>query len=182
MVVKIALTAQKGRGKDTFYEMAREIVPDLERVGFADALKDEFAEDTHVIFCRKHSVMNEFHDRIIRLVEDRTLMATGWQWYGEFCRQLYGDNYWINKFEQDMPDGNFVIADVRHPNEAEWCLQNGIYLIRIEGPDHRADDGRDTSHPSERHVPTLPVNKVIYNDGTLDYFRQQVHEIVGRRV
>lgn len=60
-----------------------------------------------------------------------------------------------------------VITDVRFANEARAITDAGGILVRVERPD--ADDG-DT-HASEVELDTYPVDKLVYNGGTV----QQLH-------
>jgi len=82
------------------------------------------------------------------------------------CRDAYG----------------IVVPDVRFPNEADAILELGGSLIRVirEGSsDHEVVESRD--HASETSVDLIAdddITHTIYNEGTLDEFRNTVHALV----
>lgn len=79
---------------------------------------------------------------------------------------------------QSIPDRklnliNFVIDDMRFPNEYEAIKNLGGIVIRIErdGYEH------DAEHPSEAHV--LPSDHTLKNDGTLEDLLRKVQAVTS---
>jgi len=94
----------------------------------------------------------------------------------EVGRELYGETFWVDRvLKQLTPDGNFVITDVRFPNEADAVRDIGGSLFRIARPGVQAANG----HASE-DIGKLRVDLVIPNTGDLDHFRAVVLEAVDR--
>lgn len=211
MSIQLALAARKGRGKDTFVEIAREIVPDLQRVGFADALKDQLFDMVN-FFIEDRPWTSTERKHLKQMLRERETMGLGWQWWGEFRRQLDGEDYWVNRLDRRLKawgfwQWDFVVADLRHDNEAVWCHKNNILVVRIEGPDHRAkyecdvqpwhqnssakdcdqcgcsvhlaaSDSRSDDHPSELYVDNLHADRIIHNDGSMMEYRNTVHKLL----
>lgn len=83
----------------------------------------------------------------------------------EMGRQVFGENVWIElaakraeKFEK------VVITDVRFQNEAQWIVESGGLLIRIE---RDFDNGVGITHSSESQVQNLPAALTIQNNGSI---------------
>jgi len=92
----------------------------------------------------------------------------------EVGRDLYGENFWVDRVGAQMQiGGNYVITDVRFPNEADFIHRRGGNLFRIDRG-NRAANG----HASE-NVEALKVDGVIPNTGSLDHFREVVLEAAG---
>lgn len=103
------------------------------------------------------------------------------QAYGTEYRRGQNTNYWINKMAQSMEEAEhdamrlilgsgviFVITDVRFEDEAEFVLNRGGLLIRI----NRGGPSGDP-HASERRL-DLPDAVEIDNNGSLDDLRLAV--------
>ena len=61
------------------------------------------------------------------------------------------------------PDQNWLIADVRFPNEAKAIRDKGGIVIRVERPGEYKD-----LHPSETALDDYTFDEVFYNDGTVE--------------
>ncbi|MFX6884167.1 hypothetical protein ABTH28_18215, partial [Acinetobacter baumannii] len=57
-----------------------------------------------------------------------------------------------------------VITDVRFQNEAQWIVESGGLLIRIE---RDFDNGVGITHSSESQVQNLPAALTIQNNGSI---------------
>jgi hypothetical protein len=115
-------------------------------LGFADALKEEVAQALNVSIEVLNGPLKETFRPIL-------------QWWGtEFRRNLYGENYWVDKLkakvqrmETDMAERFrniplvLVVTDVRFPNEAELIKSLGGQLWNIT----RDGVGGGDQHPSE---------------------------------
>lgn len=68
-----------------------------------------------------------------------------------------------------------VITDVRFRNEAAAIKAAGGILVRVERPG--SDDG-DT-HASEVELDTYPVDRLVYNGGTVEQLHNQADAVVA---
>lgn len=101
----------------------------------------------------------------------------------EVGRELYGENFWVDMAMKQIKYntiahkevGDYVITDVRFPNEEAAVHRAGGRLFRIERP----GTGAVNPHASEQYVLRMPVDGVIFNDGDLNQYRVNVLEAVG---
>jgi hypothetical protein len=188
---KIGITGHFRTGKDTFADMLVEALsPPTVKLHFADALKYEVA---HMLYdyrnpahrdgivtgyTHQETYLDSIDKFTAEMAEDRQLNGLAWQWLGEWRRQKTDPDYWINHYKfQDAyrtaltKGANVIISDMRHINEAEWCREQGFYLVRIVGPCRAEGERRDPTHASEVRVDELNVDAVIGNYGSLDRLR-----------
>lgn len=99
---------------------------------------------------------------------------------------------WVNALFADYkrttphkyyPDGvgdypNWIITDVRFPNEAKAIKDRGGVLIRVNRPDEVMIEEHSHLHPSETALDTYQDwDYVIENDGTIEELIEKVKEI-----
>lgn len=120
-------------------------------LGFADALKEEVAQALNISVETLNGPLKEVFRPIL-------------QWWGtEFRRNLYGENYWVDKLkakvsrmETDMAERFrnvplvLVVTDVRFPNEAALIKSLGGHIWNIT----RDGIGGGDQHPSETVMDT----------------------------
>lgn len=167
-----------------------------ERLAFADALRDSVYLLNPIV--RVSSIGNADceYERVQDLVD-----RVGWdvakvsypeirqllQRMGtEVGRALYGESFWVDRvltqmgrsttsYGEDVIVGNYVITDVRFPNEVEAVRSVGGKVVRI----YREGVGAVNSHVSDTGVDDLEIDAVVLNQGSLDEFRQEVLKVVG---
>lgn len=92
------------------------------------------------------------NETIARHLEETTTIGELLQIVGQAVRLLEPD-FWIDALEGTMVTGaNYIVEDVRHPNELEWIredMQGAVGRIANSGYNASASIGRDPSHPSE---------------------------------
>ena len=94
----------------------------------------------------------------------------------ECLRQGYADDVWIKAlFRQVEPHENYVITDVRFPNEADEVKRWGGRVIRIERPGAL---GETMVHASETAMRGYDFDGVIVNDGTPEELARKVTSLV----
>jgi deoxyadenosine/deoxycytidine kinase len=89
---------------------------------------------------------------------------------GQAKRQMVDDDYWIvemkNAIHRQRETSIAIIDDVRHHNEADFCIENGI-LIRLRAPErtlierganperlaHYSENAMQYPSPQELHAP-----------------------------
>lgn len=93
----------------------------------------------------------------------------------EVGREQFGENFWVERaMAQIQPGHNYVISDVRFPNEAA-AVRAGGKLFKISRP----GTGAVNAHISDTGVDKLRVDGVIPNGSDLDAFRSAVLEAAG---
>ena len=95
------------------------------------------------------------------------------QWLGtDFGRKLVGESIWTNAFTKRSQSIDLVAcSDVRFPNELDLIHSLGGKVYRVE---RETETNEYSLHESEKHIPTLDVDGVIDNNGTLDQLREAV--------
>jgi hypothetical protein len=76
----------------------------------------------------------------------------------EAVRDNLGADSWVNALDMQVSkEGNYVVPDVRFPNEGEYIMSTGtlwgVSRITLDGEPY--DNGVGTSHPSEANVAAL---------------------------
>lgn len=152
----IGLSGKKGSGKDHTCHLLRrlgwESSIDVERLAFADPLKDEVAQACGVT--REFIEKNKPNFRLI---------LQGWG--SEFRRQLCGDSYWLKKLDDRINESScdiVVISDARFRNEADFIRNDwGGLIVRIDRNENQSDP-----HPSEIDLDDYDFDYRINNDGS----------------
>lgn len=113
----------------------------------------------------------------------RMLQTLGTEW----GRDIIHPNIWVNSlmglYEQSRVNGpsnnypDWLIPDVRFPNEAQAIKERGGLLIKVERP-----DGSDGDHISEKLVDILPYDRRISNDTTLEDLEDKVRSLISEGV
>jgi hypothetical protein len=173
----IGIGHKKRRGKDS---AANRLVDKHRfiRVSWADSLKDAariiFHFDNEQLFGSKKEV-----------VDNRWGFTPRWalQTFGtEACRDIIDDNIWIKSawlriedIQRTNPKANFVIPDVRFQNEAEFLLEKGAQLWKIDR-DIPPDDF--SQHFSETALDDFSGwTGVINNNGSLQDLYTKVDQL-----
>lgn len=157
-------------------------------VAFADALRDAMLKlDPIVIFhgpprnevLTYSDVMRELgYEEAKRTIPEvrRLLQVLG----TEVVRDLVGENAWVDALDRTIFDDEddleqFVITDVRFPNEANYVRRNKGILIKVVRPNF---DNDVPLHASERYVDELPFDYMVTNDGSLDDLAFRVEKVM----
>lgn len=94
------------------------------------------------------------------------------QFIGTDCvRKILGPDTWMNAtFNAIDFSKDYVITDVRFPNEADGIRKNGGLVYRVA----REGIGPANSHASETALDDYSFDGVITNNGTLNEFHDKV--------
>ena len=118
--------------------------------------------------------ISEMHHR-----EYKRRWRVGAQMWGTELRRFMSDTYWVDKMQrllrwigENCPEVILVyITDTRFPNEADYCVSMGYYLLRLERPKHVT---QNADHPSETALDNYHgFNEVLFNTGTVEHFIHQ---------
>lgn len=100
----------------------------------------------------------------------------------EATRRVIADNIWVAALERRLRSGSdYVITDVRFPNEMEFVRSVGGKLIWVKRGTIPTKDELLNMHVSEtawyNELPTM-LNYMIENDGTIDDLKVKVDEVL----
>lgn len=173
--ILIGITGRLGTGKTRLAGYLADQIPGTRVVALADALKEAVLDLCCDAVPWKRESMREW-------LEGRKGSIYGplLQGWGEFIRETYGRNTWIEALEQHLPH-RAIVADVRYPNEADWIRSRGGILVAVSGPCRREGDQRSTDHPSEAHVEQLAAGAGwrIENTGSLPDLHAQASRLAA---
>ena len=167
----IGFSGKLGSGKNyvsekIFYGL---VSPSPMILAFADQLKIDLCARDNISFS------SIFHTK-----DHQSRIAL--QKYGTDMREKYGPNIWINylhnwvKMHAERGITNFIITDVRFPNEFEWIKSLGGYVIRVEAPQRNLDELKKeangdpdkmkqiSEHPSETALDNCRFDYTVNND------------------
>ena len=178
----IGLSGYARSGKD---EAAKVLVEEygFKRIAFADKLRDflyalnpvvsaGFDDDLELEMVYLTSVIDEVGWDGYKETEYGPEIRRLLQRLGtEAGRQTLWDSIWIDAALHDLdPNGNYVVTDVRFPNEAAAITERGGRLVRII----RDGVGPANMHASETSLDDYPFMHGLRNEGTLEEFRANV--------
>lgn len=182
----IGISGKARSGKDTFSEMLaaemnRQAYPPYVMMAFANELKLSCQSDFDLTWDQlwgdDKEVPDERYVQVIRTVLTGIEETPAKYWtareimqnYGAFYRSIDND-FWIKflfKVAQEKDYTNVIITDVRYINEADYIINNGGYVIRIERDDK--DEVHNMQHPSEIDLDYYKkFDFTILNDSTLE--------------
>lgn len=124
--------------------------------------------------------------RLTQLTQPRSPREILQVWGTEYRRKLYDDNYWRDQVRQVIqanPDVNFVVTDVRFPDEAKLIEETlGGRLGRVVRPSLAGSSDPALLHSSEVAMLEYPIEHVFVNaegaDGMAS-FRAAVLQVFG---
>ena len=158
----IGLVGRKRSGKDTVCEMLAGILPNVHRIAFADALKEELAAAMGVT-----TAYIEEHKSDLRLL----LQAWGTEWRRNLCSPTYWIDQTRAKIEAAPEGAVVVVTDVRFPNEGDLIREMGGTVTRV----YRCDvNAAEDEHASETAMDDYHCDAVIWNPPGLPQLEDNV--------
>lgn len=173
----IGVSGKKRSGKDTFFEYANKISSqrgvNFENRKFADNLKkicsilsgeniDVFQDHTFY-----NNVINSYNLTVRELLQ---IVGT------EVFRDSFDKNVWVKSlFNTYKPNQNWIVTDVRFPNEANAIKKRGGILIRIN---------RDLLNDEDKHESETALDDynnfdyIISNNDSLESYRNNIIKII----
>lgn len=195
----IGLSGKIGSGKDTFAELlAEQLYGKVERHALADKLRLITEIISGIRMTTTHEANKPFCNEIRNYTQDQKniVIKKFGKTIGEILQlvgtDLFRDNYdtdiWVKSFFNEelydkLNDGKIIVVpDVRFVNEADYILQEGGCLIRLEGDPMgvRENSLRDLNHISETNLDDYTnFNKVIYNNKKdIQRLKQVVNDLI----
>lgn len=142
MKLLIGLSGKKRSGKDTAANMIRVALPQYNVVTLSFALP------------LKAMVARSYNVSIEQLENEKARWRKALQFTGSYCRELYGDDYWIRQLNTELNkcDDNdvVIVTDVRYVNEANYIRKLGGVVVRVNRPNVDTFD----MHSSETELDT----------------------------
>ena len=152
--IVIGLVGKAGSGKDTVFNLLKEMVPDKEvvRLAFGDEVKKEVAD--------RHQIPVELVE------EQKEVFRIILQKWGTEYRRKQNERYWIDKiktqvsFLRDNVDV-VVLTDVRFLNEVDYVKDecNG-FIIKVIGSSRRV---LPSDHRSEMELDNITPDWLLPN-------------------
>lgn len=113
---------------------------------------------------------NESTYSVIKLTPRKIMQIIG----TDFGRQMIHSNIWINStFNNYKNSDNWIITDVRFPNEAKAIKDREGFLIRIN-----RDSFKNFKHLSEIALDNYQFDYIIDNNSTIEDLTVKVKEIL----
>lgn len=167
----ISCSYKKRVGKDTLYEIAKNLYPDKKiiRVAFADPLKDEVEE----VFLKPYGF-----DKTIFLDDNKKdIFRPILQGWGSFRRELFDKNYWVNKALENMTDQDaiYIITDARYLNELHELSKIGAIKINIKRNNQFSEKEHSSEVELDNHLDMFDYT--IDNNGTIEEFKNKIKEL-----
>jgi hypothetical protein len=186
-----------GSGKGTVADILQQ-QHGFTKISFADSLKDAVSAvfgwpryllegDTEPSREFREQVDQWWADRLG--IPDLTPRLMLQIWGTEVCRESFHRDIWIASMERKLAntDRNYVIPDVRFPNEVEmiqrvggkiWHIKRGEtpawFIDYIKGAEAPAD-----IHPSEYSWARSQFDAFIRNDGPIEQLQGIIYQFVG---
>ena len=161
----IVISGKQYSGKDTLAEILLKKLPNFKRIGIGDAIKLEYSRQKSIpleeIIKNKHLYRND-------------LIALGNR------GRAQDSDYWL-KVINNMD--NIIVPDIRVVHEAEFFLQKGAYLIRVNSDyKNRASRGVITNNDDITETALDNYNKwniVIENNSDLEALTKRADFVIG---
>lgn len=170
----IGLTGAARSGKD---EAAKPLLErGFRRIAFADPLKRACREIFGLTDQQLYGDLKDSVDQYWGVTPRHILQVVG----TECLRDHFRADVWIKALCRTVETGDWVVTDVRFPDEAEAIRQLDGFIWRIERPD--GPTIATAQHASETQ--TIVPDRTLTNRGTVERLHRQVimalHEILYR--
>lgn len=137
MTLVIGIAGRMRTGKSSLAELLEEYLGQTHTTmtfSFAEALRQEVAE---AVWSDKGSAEARFMLEVSEVAHKESVRPL-LQALGQAKRQMVDEDYWVDRVHDSIDrQGETSIAiidDVRHHNEADFCIEHGI-IIRLNAPE-----------------------------------------------
>lgn len=172
----IGISGKKGSGKDTFYKLFNKHSPYIyQNAKLTDKLREIASNITGL-------PLSYFYDRnkydthldIWGMNIRQLLQKLGL----EALRENFDYDVWLKTFFANYDkEENYMITDIRFPNEIEAIREHGGIVIRLEG---RSEDDGD-NHGSEHALNNFnDYDYIIDNSGSIDNYENEILELIDQ--
>lgn len=162
----IGLTGKAGAGKNTVADIMCQLLPTLNQVAFATKVKEVYklltGEKVKDSLEWKNELVSEYG-----MTRREMLQRIG----TDCLRDNLHQDVWVNALMSNLtPWMDYVITDVRFPNEVEAIRKEGGVVFRVERPGF---DSGTPAHVSESALDGMDFPTIV-NDSDLYYLRNKV--------
>ena len=173
----IGVSGYARSGKDTIAEVLT-MNYGFKRLAFADNIRkavkvlDPILENGK----RVNEMVKEFGWEVTKAQPEmrRLLQVFG----TEVGREMFGENFWVDQvfrqIEAEDRDSNFIITDVRYPNEADLVRKKGGQIWRVSRSVIKPING----HSSEFAMDNYDFDRVITNDSDIKDLESHIFSIM----
>lgn len=128
----------------------------------------------------EYSNLNENQRNWLKLVKLTPRLIL--QLLGTECgRKIIHPNIWVNSLMSEYVEySNWIITDLRFPNEAKAIKAKGGIIIKINRTNNTIETSGIQKHESEIALDNYKFDDIIENDGTLEDLFYKVHEIIKK--
>lgn len=177
----VALTGPKGSGKDTVGMLIKDLYPyayDVTTIAFADPIKKEvkhlfdLADDDQYDMFKRTELTYQLDWQLPHNVSARHVVRE----LGMLMRR-YDDKQFTDYVVREIrynPNKLWVVTDLRFDNEYTVLRGLGAKIIKIIRPQYQYD-----GHITERAFDDHLVDKILMNDGDLNYLQTRVSNIMN---
>lgn len=184
----VGISGKARSGKDTFAEMLAAQLnkgahPPFVMMAFANELKLRCQAAFDLSY---EQLWGDDKEKVDERYQKQMQANVHWtareimQEYGAFYRSIDGE-FWIKnlfKVAADKGYNNVIVTDVRYINEADYILNKGGYVIRVER--ENKDDVHNMQHPSEVQLDGYNrFDFVVNNNGTLEELAEKAKDVKG---
>lgn len=173
----VALTGPKGSGKDTVGQLIKELYPNqnVRTIAFADPIKkviqhlfnlDAENNDQYDLF-KRTTLTYQLKDHLTHSVNARHVVREIGMLMRKYDEKQFVQYIW-DEYTKD-PTALWIVTDLRFDNEYMELKKMGAKIIKIARPSYHYD-----GHITERGFDDSLVDKVVMNDGDLDFLRTRV--------
>ena len=169
MIIGLGHAAQVG--KDSFGAVLVER-HGFTRLSFADALRDLVYRTNYTVSFLVDTIGWEVAKTTYPAMVRQPLIDVG-----NACRDIFGEGVWIQAVAGQMDKNqlaDYVITDVRFPNEAAWIKRCGGKVVRIDRPGVQPLD----NVTDKALVGYDGWDYVVKNDGTLEDLAAQADKLM----
>lgn len=199
---RVALCGRMHSGKSTAADML--VNAGYARQAFAAPVKQFAATAVNNIFYDKARLLGAepWDEKTTEdLNKDKERYRVLFQWVGNYCRDEFGEDFWVDLYKATYPDNSgikVVNDDLRYVNEAEFLTNRGYQIIKIHRPEveriesiqkaYESKHGRRlkkrelkdlAKHGSEAEIDNIEYDSWVENDGTIEELRGKMRMIVG---
>lgn len=171
-------------GKDTVGGILVRSFENVERVAFADKLKDSAAASLGIT--RDQLEELKLSGTIALYLDDvdgqnfvHSISGREYlQYYGtEAHRDIFGDEIWVEQaLDKSVTDGTIlVVTDMRFPNEISGVLDRGGIAVKVR---REEADSRPILHASEQTLPDEQFDYFLDNNGSMADLQENVSKMV----
>ena len=184
----IGLHGAKGSGRDQFFNILKDHIPNVKKVAYADPIKQVLC-DIFALNSDNDDEYDLFKRTVVHYTLDKQNSPT-WAISGRdivkgigLLMRSYDERQFVDYVEYNInedPNAIWCITDVRFDNEVRSVLASGGFLVKIKRPGVEYD-----GHITETEIPDNKVDYVVVNSGTLDDYKRAVlntFELIRRNV